>query len=344
MKKNLISYTIVILLLTSFLGFGKDLKFEKSFKDDKPFFHSIGKCIVMENGALIGAFARVGVVYFDSKGLKVMATLGQGPEEIDVISFMCLKGKDLAVNGRAGRIKIFSLKDSTIKYKSTTWKQTLMRDFPASAGIFYDGKWFIAGYNNNLKSVNEDYTAYYAKAYDEKGKFLEYLVAKKHSKLMRDYLMSGYLIPNGKTVYFLLENEPVVRVISTENLTVTKSVSLEVPGYYKKMPENFYVFERLDSPNQLIKVLEKWKTGYSRITRALIEGKHLVIQFRTCDDEMKKFALLIYDKDTFKLQQTILTDDYLLASRDGRFYFYKNGEPKYDDEADETVIDIYKYE
>jgi hypothetical protein len=52
---------------------------------------------------------------------------------------------------------------------------------------------------------------------------------------------------------------------------------------------------------------------------------------------------LFYNTKTFKLERTILINDRLLGIRDGKYYFYANGDPKYDEEADECIIKIYSF-
>jgi hypothetical protein len=80
--------------------------------------------------------------------------------------------------------------------------------------------------------------------------------------------------------------------------------------------------------------------GYSRINYVLVSGKSLVLQIRTCNDKMKKFALLFYNAETFKLENTVFTSDLLLGAKDGKFYFAAGGDPGRDHENDELVINI----
>ena len=64
---------------------------------------------------------------------------------------------------------------------------------------------------------------------------------------------------------------------------------------------------------------------------------------RTCEAKLKKFALLFYNAENFKLERTIFTNDLLLGAKDGKYYFYANGDPGRDEEAEEFIIHIYSF-
>ena len=143
-------------------------------------------------------------------------------------------------------------------------------------------------------------------------------------------------------VYFLSENELKVHVVSLKELKVEKEVVLEIPKFYKKMPDGFYGWKKYEGSDKgFTRDIEYWKTSYSRINKVIIEGDFLVLQIRTCSENLKKFALLFYNAANFKLEKTIYTDDLLLCSRKGKYYFFAGGDPGLDDEADEFKINIY---
>ena len=91
------------------------------------------------------------------------------------------------------------------------------------------------------------------------------------------------------------------------------------------------------------KDIEKWYTQYSRINRVEVVGDKLVLQVRTCDEKLKKFALLVYRTDTFKHLDTILVDDLLVASRGEKLYFWQGGDPGLDENTEQAFIKIYKF-
>jgi hypothetical protein len=75
-----------------------------------------------------------------------------------------------------------------------------------------------------------------------------------------------------------------------------------------------------------------------------VDGDYLVVQIRTCRDDMKKFALLFYSAKTFKLEKTVFLNDFLLGARAGKFYFFANGNPGRDEDTEEIVINVYAFE
>ncbi|MFC2156107.1 hypothetical protein ACFLRB_06435, partial [Acidobacteriota bacterium] len=142
----------------------------------------------------------------------------------------------------------------------------------------------------------------------------------------------------------LAENELKVHIISTKDLRVEKEVKLEIPGFYKKMPVDFYTFKKYDKPSENYqKDIEYWQTAYSRIQKVIIEDNFLILQMRTVSDQLKKFALLFYNAENFKLEKIIFSNDLLLGARDGKYYFYANGDPGRDEEAEDFIIHIYSF-
>jgi hypothetical protein len=126
-------------------------------------------------------------------------------------------------------------------------------------------------------------------------------------------------------------------------LEFVKEWNLEIHAFYKKMPENYFMMPKPGDSRSFMGVIEDWKTTYSRITEAAIEDSYLVLQIRTCNKKQKKFAMLFYNVDTLKLEKTIFTDDFFIGARDGRYYFYANGNPSRDEGTDECIINIYAF-
>jgi hypothetical protein len=159
---------------------------------------------------------------------------------------------------------------------------------------------------------------------------------------LRLWEMRYYVEAFGKdTVLFLAENELKAKVISSKTLDVNQEVNLEAPYFYKKKPEDFYKYRRYEGYDELNNDLEKWALGYSAITGAVFFQGKLILQVRTCSDKLKKFALLVYDTKTWKLESTFFINDLLLGSKDGKFYFFANGNPGRDDDTDDCIINIY---
>ncbi|MCK4766736.1 MAG: hypothetical protein KAW12_31385 [Candidatus Aminicenantes bacterium] len=166
----------------------------------------------------------------------------------------------------------------------------------------------------------------------------------KNTKYNQHHLMTYHLAPHKKHVFFIPENELKVILISVKELEVKKEIKLEAPQFYKKMPVDFYTWkEYLKLPKNSFEIdLQKWKSAYCRINKVIIEDNYLVLQVRTRSEQLKKFALLFYNPETFKLEKTIYTDDLLLGSRNGKYYFFAGGDPAFD-EVDDFTIHIYSF-
>ncbi|MCP5105385.1 MAG: hypothetical protein GY950_18495 [bacterium] len=155
------------------------------------------------------------------------------------------------------------------------------------------------------------------------------------------YFVIGY---KTETVFVLIENELKVHIVSSKSLEVLKTVKLEVPAFYKKMPETFYAWKRYgNGNNNFARDLEKWDMGYSSMQKAVVQNGRLVVQVRTANPKMKKFALLFYNADTFKLEKTVFLNDFLLGAKDGKFYCFANGNPGRDEDTDDCIINIYSF-
>lgn len=263
---------------------------------------------------------------------------------MNVCCYSIYKDRYLAIMESPTRIKIFQKKGETYDWKETVWlKRSPLFQVPQCAE-FADGKWFIAGH----ECLNEDCTKIsWLKVADDKGSILKNdIIVFKYSKaeaLKRKFFeMRRYFVRYKNSFFYFIENKLKVYVISIKNLKVEKIVDFNPPYFYKKMPDDFYI--QKDYRNPLLEMkrdLDKWQVSYSRITRALVEGDKLILQIRTCRKDLKKFALLIYNADTFKAEKTFFIDDLLLGSKDGKLYFFANGDPGLDDEVTKTVINIY---
>lgn len=210
-------------------------------------------------------------------------------------------------------------------------------------GIFFDDKFFFAGYETVDSKGSE---VYFLRVLDANGNLLKQLIKKRVESPIQFQNMK-YYIEGYKTdkVFFLAENELKVVVVSSKSLEIVKEVQLETPNFYKKMPKDFYIFKKYDDPRDNFQLdIENWAVGYSRISNCIVDNDYLVLQIRTCSDKLKNYAILLYNAGTFKLESTIFIDDFLLGVKDGKYYFFAKGEPGRDHESEESIINIYTIE
>lgn len=302
--------------------------------------------LITEDGSIVTRVAKQGCVLITKKGVDLFATLGEGPNQVWLVYASAMYGNDIAYMQSGLVIKIFTKKDNTYKESKKRWFKRgyyspIIRD-----ALFTGNKWFFAGSVIQRKGKSGFSTALLV-VYDDEGKPLKMLIEKEFKPKHSYHNMDYYIVADKeakKRVFVMSEHELKAYEVSTDKLELVKEWTLETPGFYKKMPEDYFMTQKPGDPRSLSSVLEEWKTTYSRISEAAVEDGYLVLQIRTCSKELKKFAMLFYNVDTLKLEKTIFTDNFFIGARDGKYYFYNNGNPGRDEDVDECIIDVYAFE
>jgi hypothetical protein len=253
---------------------------------------------------------------------------------------------DLAILEQMSRIKIFTPKNDTYVWKETKWLQNGKYPSFVKSGIFVGDKWFIGGYHAlEMNMTTQEYEVALLKVFDKEGKLLKSFFKKKGKGPNRHMDMKYHVATDEKnSVFFARENLLKVSVISVDKVALSKEIHLEQPSFYKSMPEDFYMMRKhyKNIYKELELDMEKWATEYSAITRIGVYKNYLVVQLRTASSDLKKFALLFYDREkNFKLEKTVFLDDFMLGLKDGKFYFFANGNPAQDEDTDDNIINIY---
>lgn len=338
-------FFILILILNISVSIYAENKFKciETWKHDTDIHGNIMLSMVNSKGDVIGCFYRIGLLSITPKKVIKFAPRGQGPDDLMNILGMCEYKDDLAVIELPNKIKIFKRKDNKYVWKKTQWLKRSKFLSVVKSGVFAGNKWFIAGtfllnYSKNI------YKKAYLKIFNNEGNLLKILIKKTTFKPDQFHIIDYYVLKNKENVLFLNENKLNVKVISIDKLEIVNNIDLSAPNFYKKMPEDFYRWKKYNgNVSNVKKDWDMWKTSYSRIIHANISENWLVLQIRCFNPQNTKFALLFYNTKSFKLERTILINDRLLGIRDGKYYFYANGDPKYDDEADECIIKIYSF-
>jgi hypothetical protein len=270
--------------------------------------------------------------------------MGQGPSDLYIPYAACNCGDDIAYFEISQKLKVFTKKSNTY-----TWKRTMSIKGPCPFEprdlFFHNGKWFFAGHNVSLyDSKNKETTFFYFYAYTDKGEPIKGLISRTNPYKVDHSLMDYFLELSGNKFYLMKENELKVFLIDPDEIKLLREITLEIPGFYKKMPPDFYTFKEPPSGGmQFIKTIENWKASYSSITGMAADSGYLAVQVRTCSDKLKKYALLFYNTDTFKLEKTFFSNDFFFGASKGIYYFYANGNPGYDEEAEECIINLYSF-
>jgi hypothetical protein len=322
-----------------------DLRRIEQWKHDTEAFGREFYSFVDDDGHVIGSFYKSPFRIISADKIVLFAPYGQGPSDlVNAMGVFKYKG-DLAIVEMSNKIKVFTKKGGTYVWKATKWLKTGRYPQMIKSATYFDNKLFLAGIATLSGGKNKVEEAKLT-IYNDNGKPLKTLFRETVTVPSRLYMMR-YHVTGYKTgiVLFLQENRLKVSIISSKDLVVSGEKNLEAPNFYKKMPKDFYVFKQYKGKlNELRKDLETWSMEYSAINKVVIDGDYLVVQVRTCSENLKKFALLFYNgAKNFKLEKTVLIDDYLLGTRNGRYYCFANGNPGRDIDTDECIINIYEF-
>ena len=301
--------------------------------------------LVDTSGQVVGIFERSSVLgrIITNKEIIPFAPYGMGPDDLFVVFGMCDYNNDIAFLEKNNKVKIFTKKGNTYTWKETKWLK--MGEYPPLNNdiLFFNNKWYLGGIHF-INVDNKKQVVSLLQVYSKDGKPLKELIEREYPARNYKYEMDHFVMAHKNYVYFMVENELKLYEIADDQLKILREIKLETPAFYKEMPENFYQFKLYDKdPMDFIRDIHNWKSSYSRVTRAEFSDNFIAIQIRTCSTNQKKFAMLFYDAAGFQLKEIFFTDDYFIGLRNGKFYFYGNGEPGLDDGTDKCIIQIYSF-
>ena len=316
---------------------------------DQGIYTSIYHSLIDNEGHIIMAEGKVGLKLITPDRIVFFAPHGLGPSEIYMMRTMCNYKTDIAIIEMTQKVKLFTKKENTYKLKEIQWLKQEYYSQSCRRALFFNDKWFLAGEKELAKEEKlkgkKQREVILLKVYDNNGKPLAGLFNRTYEKPNGLYLMEYYLAGHKSSVFLMAENELKVYEVDANSLNVIREVPLEVPSFYKKMPKDFYIFKKYDDdPSGFHRDYENWKVSYSRIENISVEDGYLVVQIRTFQDTQKKFALLFYNADTLKLEKTVFINDLFMGSRNGKYYFYANGNPGRDEDTDKCIINIYAFD
>jgi len=322
-------------------GAGDTFKLVEEWSHDMEALDRIGVTAVMPEGNLVTTFYKKGPVWLSRQRAQLVCLRGQGPDEIQDLFALCPHPEGIAMVELPSRIKIFKKSGDSFRCRRTLWLQRSRFYTTVSSVLFSRGKWFLAGYFLENFSRKYVYKKVFVKVYDNRGKYIKGLIRRTDYQPDQRHLMDYYLVEGGGNILYLTEDKLRVTVIPREKLEVREVVELRAPEAYKPVPGDFYVFKRYDDAAAgMMRDLDKWKTGYSRIVCVGYDQDELVLQIRLPDSNKANFMVLFYDGGSFQPVGRIPTDDRLLGVRDGRFYFYADGDPRYEEAADRCRIKV----
>jgi len=341
MRYKFLIITIISLCFVSLIRGEESFNKVGQWSFDELIYGHVFNAVVDNDGDLIVMFFRNGIRVINKNKAIKFANVGQGPGEIQNWCSLCLFKEKIADVEHNRKIQVFEKNNGIYKWQKNIWREEKGCWQKIMSSLYTDGKWFFAGEVTEYADDSKQKSIPFLRIYNEVGGFLKQPLIIDFEKSRRFNLMSYYLTQDKKYIFFLSEDAPTIYLISKQSLEVVKKVELPVPKFYKKIPDDFYRWELGNTRIQLEHQI--WKTGYSRITNAIMVKDSLVIQMRTCQPGKDKFALVFYDLNNFQILKTIYTKDFFLTEKNEKYYFFKDGNPSLDDEAGKLAINIYAF-
>lgn len=283
---------------------------------------------------------RDGIHIISSSGVENITRLGQGPGDMQHWAAMFHENPYLINIENTGKLVYFKKDNNSYRYEKTSWLKYDFKYPYVKGALLRDGKWYLSGFSSSRGKRADHVGGYFLSIY-ENGKQIERLFYRDFKGVYRGpYLLRAHIRLHGQHVWMMLASEPKINIIDATRDAQTREVSLRMPEFYKPIPD-YLPFERhpIDS---MPKIYEKWELSYSRNETFLVNEKHLILQVRTVDPSMPKYALLFFSSKDFTLERTYFCNDRLLAEKDGYFYFFENGDPGFDEEVSCVSIKIYR--
>ncbi len=291
---------------------------------------------ISPNGDVIFWGFKWWIVKVNKKGISLLTPKGEGPGEVKS-PFNFFITKDLiGVMETYGKISFFKIDKSSYKFLKFIFLKPsyqIKTSFFQCGGKFYVGGFLPASPGTLAKG-------YFLTVYDDKGKPIGKTLFLDFKKNSRIYLSRTFMRKYGNRLFVFLEFSPTVYWLNCGENNVKGKVSLKMPDFYVPMHKLPEPPKGVISRRKLQEIYETWEASYSRIEEIAIDGDYLILQIRTL--KKPKFALLFYKLKDFSLKKFYFGMDRFLGTRNGLFYFFANGNPGFDDEADELKIKIYE--
>jgi len=247
----------------------------ETWKMPKDFLGKIFYSIIDNDAHIVGALYKTGIIMITRDKTILFSPIGQGPNEMMDVKAIFYIGNELAFVENPERIKLFQRKEGSYEYKRSIWLESKISFYIITNGLFYDSKIFLAGFEK-LAFEKKENKAALLKVYNEEGAVLKNLIITEIKKNRRNYMMDRFVMAHNDKIYFISEDNLFVYIISADTLEEVDQIQLEIPDFYKPIPEDFYFHEgAYKSPNEFLLDNDYWKTSYLIITKAIINEGYL---------------------------------------------------------------------
>lgn len=276
-------------------------------------------------------------------GVSPVLPPGQGPGDVGLVQVHALCGDHLACLEYPLRMKVFALRDRSLKPVRSFWLEQTEYPLTPSALVHAHDKWFVAGYRS-LKEEHPHARAALVSVYDAEGRLIASPLRWEGD--MRDGVqhLRLFLSADGDRVWCMQEGSLRVNLFASADGALVKQANLPVPPGYRPFPEHSYR-GLVDQPVQaLLKGMQEIHESHSPIAALVVAQGRILVQIHVPLPSEKRYQLLIYRQADLKLQGVYPMDDLLLGARDGRYFFHRGGYPGENEVSERCVIDVYTLE
>lgn len=283
-------------------------------------------------------FFKDGIIVVSPTTAYALSRYGEGPGEISHWRTMYLDQAYLIDVETTGKLLYFKKSGELYKYDKVEWLKELSDIFIKSverAG----NRWFFAGFSyDNQETLKKNGSVGYFLSVFENGKLIKRVLYKEYAGRYYAHLVRAIIRKKDRWLWVMLETEPKIYLVNPDNLEI-KEINLMIPENFVPAKKETFLWK----PEKPIPLLyEEWELSYSRVENFLITDKYLVVQLRNPNLKKGKFTLLLYNPETFALENYYFINDALLAEKNGLYYFLQNGDPGLDESADSLIINIYR--
>lgn len=343
MRKRLCVGGSAVFFLCCHFMYSLEIKLLKQWRHDCDLGGEISHCLLDHDDNIL-LVHRPGISLVNEKQFVNFAQWGQGPNEIDNVYAMCEYQDGLAVFESLNKLKLFKKSAAGYYGGNRKWIKSNPSSYYLKDAFFVKDRFFLGGLV--IKSRQKDkLNGALLKVYNDKsGQSEESLIPVQYPEPSRYSEIRKHFAMDGDHFFFLSQHEMKAYQISLNKIALEKTIELEIPEFYVPMPKSFFIYKKYKDDNGLWNDIVNWLTSYSAVTRmTVLQGGYLVIQVRTCNTKLQKFALLIYNiRNDFSLDKVIYMNDFLLAGRKDLLYCIHNGDPMEDEEANRLIVDVYK--
>ena len=291
---------------------------------------------ISPNGDVIFMGFKWWIVRVNKKGVSLLAPKGEGPGELKSPFNFFIKKNLIAAMETYGKISFFKIKKNSYEFQNSIF---LRPSNQIKSSVFEcGGKFYVGGFL--FASPGGLSKGYFLTIYDKSGKPLNKTLLLDFKRNSRIYLSRTFIRRYKNRLFIILEFSPTIYWLNCGEEEIRGKIRLKMPDFYipmKKLPESP---GGAITKRSLQEIYENWETSYSRIEQIEMDGDYMILQIRTL--KKPKFALLFYDLKDFSLREVYFVDDRLLGVKNGTFYFFANGNPGFDEEADEFKIKVYE--